>query len=177
MIEWSNGDYVMVNETIVLNFHHPEKMGLAYFLMSVIGLPVAVFQVLAYIVMFLTASRYGRVQTNQPQRSRMFATQLKLAITAFITSLVLMFVMVFTTLASAGGQYFNIYYFIYKIVIDIFYQCNPYVLLTCSSPLRRALFNLLRCSTKQPNFTVTPSQPNIATHIRSVRNSVLSARF
>uniref|UniRef100_A0A914VBQ5 G-protein coupled receptors family 1 profile domain-containing protein n=1 Tax=Plectus sambesii TaxID=2011161 RepID=A0A914VBQ5_9BILA len=177
MIEWSNGDYVMVNETMALNFHHPEKMGLAYLLMSVIGLPVAIFQVLAYIVMFVTASRYGKMQANQLGRSSMFITQLKLAITGFVTSFILMLVMVFTTLASAGGEYFSIYYFIYKIVTDFSYQFNPYMLLACSSPLRQALFNLLRCSAKQSHFAVTQTQPNVPTNIRSSRNSAVSVHF
>uniref|UniRef100_A0A914UTZ0 G-protein coupled receptors family 1 profile domain-containing protein n=1 Tax=Plectus sambesii TaxID=2011161 RepID=A0A914UTZ0_9BILA len=166
MIEWSNGDYVMVDESMALNFHHPEKMGLAYFLISIIGLPVAVFQVLAYIVMFVTASRYARMRANQPGSTNVSSAQLKLAITGFVSSIHLLLVMIFTTLASAGGQYFSIYYFIDKVVADSFYQFNPYMLLACSSSLRRALFNLLRSFTGQSNSTAAQPQPNNPINVR-----------
>uniref|UniRef100_A0A914UUY0 G-protein coupled receptors family 1 profile domain-containing protein n=1 Tax=Plectus sambesii TaxID=2011161 RepID=A0A914UUY0_9BILA len=177
MIEWSNGDYVMVNGTMVLNFHHPEKMGLAYFMYSVIGLPVAIFQVLAYIVMFVAASRYARMRANQPGGTNVSSAQLKLAITGFVSSIHLLLVMIFTTLASAGGQYFNIYYFIYKIVTDIFYQFNPYMLLACSSALRRALLNLLRRPTEKSNSTATNTQPSLPINVRSKPNSTVPVRF
>lgn len=128
-------------------------------------------------MLLITVWRYRKMQAKESGRSSVLVTQLKLAVTACIISINLMLVMVFTTLMTAGGQYFNIYYFIYKIVIDIFYQCNPYLLLLCSSPLRSAFLKLIRCSAKQPNLTTTNTQNNIPSNIRIVRHSIVSVHI
>jgi hypothetical protein len=79
---------------------------------------------------------------------------MKLAVTGFIVSISLMVTLVFTALASAGGQYFDVYYFIYKIVLDVYYQCNPYLLLACSNQLRREVLALIRCGKQKSNTVI-----------------------
>ncbi len=100
---------------------------------------------IAYIIMFITASHYGKTQAKQSGRFKMFATQLKLAVSGCFVSVSYLLVILFVAFASAGGQKYMNHFNLYKIAISLYSESDPYVLLLCSTPLRQEVFTVLGC--------------------------------
>jgi len=113
--------------------------------MTLIGIVVCVCQLLQYAIMFVVGYiRQRKIARNGANpNSQALAMHIKTALTGFILSLSLTGIILFTLVNIIAPTSVSNYFYIYKITTDFFNECNPYLLLMCSSHLRRKYFRMI----------------------------------
>ena len=139
---------------------HPKEMQIIRFYFSIFGFLIGIIQLCLYIVMFAHARMHHRkmnlMSVGLNSNSSSLIAHIKVAATGLILSIVLLAIVIFEFVASTTTN-FNNYFQIYNVVSDFFNECNPYLLLACSSWLREryfAMFGFAKCVTRHNMISV-----------------------
>jgi hypothetical protein len=136
---YSGTTFTRTNESlfVITIPYYPNQLSQIYMGASVVGIVLCVCQLSSYTIMFVTGYIRSRGANSN---SNALATQIKMALNGVILSISLTGIVLFALMAAISISSLVKYFLIYKIAFDFFSESNPYLLLLCSSHLRRKYF-------------------------------------